>query len=50
MEKKDETDGAYGGDFSVGKGVLYIHAHSYGQPLLVRFSAQCIQRTGLCVL
>ena len=27
-----------------------IYAHSYGQPILVRFSAQCIQRAGLCVL
>ena len=27
----------------------FIYAHSYGQSILVRFSAQCIQRTGLCV-
>ena len=26
-----------------------IYALSYGQPILVRFSAQCIQRTRLCV-
>ena len=26
-----------------------IYAHSYCQPILVRFSAQCIQHTGLCV-
>ena len=26
-----------------------IYAHSYSHPILVRFSTQCIQRTGLCV-
>ena len=32
-----------------GSWVLFMRTHNYGQPILVRFSAQCIQRTGLCV-